>query len=86
MLLVQCGACGATGFTETGQDLDAAVRCVSPAGSPEGSPEGLCCADHESHDDHVAHVQATGDASCRPVMITVMPGSTQMQAAIPGSA
>lgn len=86
MLHVQCNGCGAMGFTESGEALDDVVRCVSPADEPEGSPEGLCCADHESHDDHVAHVQATGDASCRPLVITIMPGSTQLQAAIPGSA
>lgn len=69
---VQCSACGAYGWTDqTGPgDLDHAVRCASPAGNPPGSVDGCCSTLGHSHDEHVAHVRATGDASARPVMVT----------------
>ena len=62
MLLVQCNNCGAQGYTESGDLPDAVVRCG-------------CCTDHGSHDEHVEHVAANGDASCRPVTITFLPGT-----------
>ena len=62
MLQVQCNNCGAQGYTESGEVPDYAVRCD-------------CCTDHGSHDEHAAHVKTTGDASCRPVTITFLPGS-----------
>ena len=65
MLLVQCNNCGAQGFTESSDVPDAAVQCS-------------CCSEHASHDDHVAHVRANGDASCRPVTITLLPGSARV--------
>ena len=65
MLLVQCNACGAQGFTESGDCPDEAVRCG-------------CCPDHGSHGEHAEHVAATGDASCRPVTITLLPGSVRV--------
>lgn len=65
MLQVQCDACGAQGYTESGDVPDAAVQCG-------------CCSDHGSHDEHVAHVRDHGDASCRPVTITLLPGSARV--------
>ena len=69
---VSCNTCGTEGWTEqTGPgDLDDAVRCTSPAGSPPGSVQGCCSTLGHTHDEHVAHVRATGDASPRPVTIT----------------
>lgn len=70
---VQCNGCGAYGYTDqTGPgDLDHAVRCTSPAGEPPDSVEGCCSTRGHTHEEHVAHVRATGDASGRPVTITV---------------
>jgi hypothetical protein len=82
MFHVQCTNCGGMGFTESSEpgDLDNAARCTSPAGDPPGSAEGSCSALGHTHEEHVAHVQATGDASSRPVIITVVPGSTNLKA------
>jgi hypothetical protein len=65
-------------------NLDAAVRCVTGADNPPGSPDGSCCTVHGSHEDHAAHVAATGDATCRTVTITVLPGSVPVSLARPG--
>ena len=65
MLQVQCNSCGAQGYTDGGDLPDAAVRCG-------------CCSDHGSHEEHAEHVAANGDASCRPVTITVLPGSVRV--------
>ena len=72
ILHVQCNTCGAYGYTDqTGPgDLDNAARCASPAGDPPGSVDGCCSTLGHTHDEHVAHVRATGDASPRPVTIT----------------
>jgi hypothetical protein len=72
---VQCDNCGAYGFTDqTGPgDLDAAVRCETPDGEPGGSVEGCCSTRGHTHEQHVAHVRETGDATGRPVTITVGP-------------
>lgn len=75
MFHVQCKRCGGMGWTEDGSNLDDAARCVSPAGSPPGSVEGSCSTLGHTHEQHVAHVKATGDAAPRPVTITVVPGS-----------
>jgi hypothetical protein len=73
MLHVACNTCGAYGFTDqTGPgDLDHAVRCVSPHGNPPGSVEGCCSTRGHTHEEHVAHVRETGDASARSVTITI---------------
>ena len=73
---VACDACGAYGYTDkTGPgDLDDAVRCGTPAGTPEGSTDGCCSTRGHTHEEHVACVRETGDASGRPVTITVGPG------------
>jgi hypothetical protein len=76
MFLVTCDTCGATGFTEDGSALDAAVKCETAAGIPPGSIDGSCSVLGYTHDEHLAHLAATGDASSRPVTITVVPGST----------
>jgi hypothetical protein len=72
---VQCGGCGAHGYTDrTGPgDLDHAVQCISGHDDPPGSVEGCCSTRGHTHDEHVAHVRETGDASARPVTITVGP-------------
>jgi hypothetical protein len=81
MLLVTCNNCGAMGFTVSGADFaaDAAVRCVTPADDPPGSPEGSCCREHSSHEDHADYVRQTGESGCRPVTITVLPGTVSVQ-------
>jgi len=78
---VQCDACGAYGYTDqTGPgDLDSAARCETPAGNPQGSVDGCCSTLGHTHDEHVAHVRETGDASGRPVTITVgLAGAVQV--------
>jgi hypothetical protein len=72
---VVCDTCGAYGYTDkTGPgDLDDAVRCGTPAGTPEGSTDGCCARDGMTHEQHVARVRETGDASARSVTITVGP-------------
>lgn len=81
MFMVQCPGCNAVGFTESSGpgELDDAVRCVSPAGSPAGSVDGSCSTAGHTHEEHVAHVIEHGDASNRPVVIIVVPGTTQMR-------
>lgn len=71
MLHVQCDGCRASAYIEDGADPDAAVSC------PPGS--GCCQEDHH-------HGQAANEAGmpCRPVTITVMPGSTSVQPAAGG--
>jgi hypothetical protein len=75
ILHVQCANCGAYGYTDrTGPgDLDHAVRCISGHDDPPGSVEGCCSTLGHTHDEHVAHVRETGDASARPVIVTVGP-------------
>jgi len=84
LFLVTCNnsACKGQGFTEKSGpgDLDDACRCTTPANVPTGSMAGTCCVTHESHEAHVAHVRKTGDASCRPVTITVVPGGMKVKA------
>ena len=70
MIHVQCPNCGAEGWTDDGSNPDAAVRCTSPAGDPPGSTDGCCSALGHTHEEHAAHVLATGDATSRPVIIT----------------
>lgn len=84
MFLITCNnlACKGQGFTEKSEpgDFDETVRCTTPANTPKGSAAGLCCTAHRSHEAHVEHVRKTGDASCRPVTITVIPGHVRVQA------
>lgn len=70
---VSCDFCGAYGYTDqTGPgDLDHVVRCTTGHDDPPGSVAGCCSTKGHTHDDHVAHVRATGDASGRPVTITL---------------
>jgi hypothetical protein len=79
MYLVTCNntACAGQGFTERSGpgDFDDAVRCTTPEGTPEGSVEGCCSTAGHTHEEHVEHVRRSGDASNRPVTITVVPGS-----------
>jgi len=76
VLHVQCNTCGAYGYTDqTGPgELDDAVRCISGHDDPPGSVEGCCSAKGHTHEEHVAHVRETGDATGRPVTITIGPG------------
>lgn len=69
---VQCNGCGAYGWTDQHGpgDLDHAVRCTSGHDDPPGSVHGSCSTLGHSHDEHVAHVRATRDATARPVTIT----------------
>jgi hypothetical protein len=80
MFLVVCDSCGAQGFTESAGpgEFDDAVRCGTPAGTPEGSVDGCCSTRGHTHEEHVSHVRTTGDASARPVTITVVPGSASL--------
>lgn len=81
ILHVACNTCGAHGYTDqTGPgDLDNAARCQTPAGSPPGSVDGCCSTLGHTHEEHVAHVRETGDASGRPVTITVgLAGAVQV--------
>lgn len=82
MFLVECPSCGERGYTEAcgPGDFDAAVRCTSPAGEPPGSVDGCCSTRGHTHEEHVSHVRVTGDASSRPVVITVLPGGAAMTA------
>jgi hypothetical protein len=75
---VQCNSCGAWAITENHALPDAAVRCTSPADDPPGSPEGCCSTLGHTHEEHVAHVAATRDATSRPVTITIMGTATQL--------
>jgi hypothetical protein len=68
MLQVTCQSCGTQAFTEDNADPDAALVCV------EGS--GCCPEDHH----HGQAANATG-TPCRPVTITVLPGSVTMHRA-----
>lgn len=70
-LIVTCQHCGAVGTTEDFSFPDAGVVCSTPAGSPPGSVDGCCSTAGRTHDEHLAHVRATGDASSRPVNITI---------------
>ncbi len=68
MLQVQCKSCGTQVFTENNADPDSALVCA------EGS--GCCAVDHH-------HGQAANETGtpCRPVTITVLPGSVTMHRA-----
>jgi hypothetical protein len=85
VFLVTCDnpACNGRGFTEDSGpgDFDDAVRCTTAAGVPAGTPAGLCCTTHRTHEAHVEHVRKTGNSSCRPVTITIIPGSTRLKVA-----
>jgi hypothetical protein len=70
-LVVSCNHCHAVGVTDDYSFPDAAVTCASPADDPPGSVEGSCSTAGHTHEEHLAHVRATGDASNRPLTITV---------------
>lgn len=70
-LIVTCLNCGSTGTTEDHSRPDHAVQCDTEAGNPPGSVDGCCSAAGHSHDEHLAHVEATGDATNRPVRVTI---------------
>jgi hypothetical protein len=86
MFLVECNnpKCGGRGFTEACApgDLDDAARCTTPADEPPGSVEGSCSTVGHTHEEHVAHVRATGDSRNRPVTIVVVPGSTTLRVGV----
>ena len=67
MLLVQCNTCGAQGYTAGSASHDPVL--------PDEVVRCGCCDVHDSHEAHVGHVRAGGDASCRPVTITLLPGA-----------
>ena len=72
-LHVRCNTCGAEGWSDRfgPGDLDNAVRCESPEGDPPGSVHGCCSIRGHTHEEHVEHVRATGDAASRPVTVTI---------------
>jgi len=70
VLQVQCDGCGTQAFTENNADPDAALSCVE---------DSDCC--KEDH-HHGQNAEATG-TPCRPVTITVLPGSIHMKPAFP---
>ncbi len=70
-LIVTCLNCGAVGTTGDYSRPDAAVQCQTEAGNPPGSVDGCCSTAGHSHEEHLAHVERTGDASNRPVRVTV---------------
>jgi hypothetical protein len=87
MLHIQCRGCLASAYTENGSDPDALVVCPDPAAS------GCCTQDHHhgqaansctgEHDGE--HGKDNPDCTvCRPLVITVMPGSVAMQQATGG--
>jgi hypothetical protein len=79
MYLIQCNHpdCKGQGFTESTDpgDFEDACRCTTKAGTPKGSVHGSCSTAGHTHEEHVAYVRETGDASHRPVTITAVPGS-----------
>lgn len=70
MLHVQCQHCGAEGYAGKGTLPDAAVHCTSPAGDPPGSADGCCSVLGHTHEEHIAHILVTRDATSRPVTVT----------------
>ena len=79
MFLAICRSCGASGWTENGLDLDAAVRCDTPPGNPPGSVGGCCATNGMTHEDHVGYVRLTGDATARPIHIIAAPSSAHLR-------
>ena len=67
MLLVQCDSCKKTAFADGAQhqNPDAALECD-------------CCEVGGAPHDHAAHAHA-GNAPCRPVTITLVPGQVVLQ-------
>ena len=70
-LIVTCLNCGAAGTTDDHSSPDTAVQCGTEAGNPPGSVDGCCSTAGHTHGEHLEHVAATGDASNRPVRITI---------------
>lgn len=66
MFEVQCNSCGTQAFTENRADPDSALVC----------PEGSGCCTEEHHHGQAANETGT---PCRPVTITMLPGSIAMQ-------
>lgn len=67
MLHVECFNCHTSAYTENVADPDSALEC--PADSD-------CCKEDHHHGE-----AANGGVPCRPVRITVMPGSVTLQRA-----
>lgn len=68
MLLIECNGCHTKMFSEEANvDPDAALTCADPEASG-------CCTDDHHHGDN----QRVGEP-CRPITITVMPGSVVVQ-------
>jgi hypothetical protein len=84
LLHVQCNHCGTWAVTDNGAVPDRAVRCTSAADDPPGSPDGCCSAEHASHEEYIAHVETTKDATARPVTITMLPGTVNVSPALEG--
>ena len=68
MLQVQCQGCGTQAFTEDHSDPDKALACL---------PDADCC----KEDHHHGQAASVTGQPCRPVTITVLPGSVRMQRA-----
>jgi hypothetical protein len=68
MLQVQCLSCGTQAFTENLADPDSALACP---------PEAPCC----KEDHHHGNAANESGQPCRPVIITVLPGSVHMKLA-----
>jgi hypothetical protein len=81
MIHVQCKSCGAFAITNNHADPDSAVVCTSPEDEPAGSVSGSCCSEGHSHEEHAEYARTTGVATCRPIVITIMPGPGAVQLA-----
>lgn len=67
MLHVQCVGCNTSAYTENNADPDSALVCPEDSG---------CCKEDHHHGEN-----ANAGQVCRPVRITVMPGSIVMHRA-----
>jgi hypothetical protein len=68
MLQVACKSCGTQAFTENDADPDSVLVCP---------PEAPCC----KEDHHHGNAANESGQPCRPVLITVLPGSVTMHRA-----
>lgn len=91
MLHIECQGCRASAYVDCacqglGHDPAAAGAhhpgCpLADVGASVACPDGSGCCDGSGHPG-ASHDQAASDSGpCRPVTITVMPGSTVLQAA-----
>jgi hypothetical protein len=66
MLHIQCFGCNTSAYTENNSDPDSVLECP---------PEAPCC----KEDHHHGNAANESGQPCRPIKITVMPGSTALR-------